>query len=77
MAEERWVPITIEKHSDFWYQCGRLGHVMKDCEEDDSEEKEEGNQYGPWLRESTLRGKRLSSKKRMRAIGRKKKTRRK
>lgn len=40
MAEERWTPITIEKLPDFYYQCGRLGH-MNECEEDDSEGEDE------------------------------------
>lgn len=55
MAEEVWIPITIEKLPDFCYQCGRLGHVMNECEEDDSEEEdEEENQYSPWMRGSSV-----------------------
>lgn len=49
MADERWIPITYEKLSDFCYGCGKLDHVLKDCDEHKPDEEMQ-TQYGPWLR---------------------------
>lgn len=49
MADERWIPITYEKLPDFCYSCGRLGHVVKDCDEHLGTENSQ-LQYGSWLR---------------------------
>lgn len=49
--EDRWISIPIEKLEDFCYKCGRLGHVLKECEEEGSEDDQD-LQYRGWMRES-------------------------
>lgn len=53
--KEKWIPITIEKLPDFCYMCGKLGHVLKECDEKNGTEEEEP-QYGVWMRASGRHG---------------------
>lgn len=39
MIDEKWIPVTYEKLLDFCYACGKLGHMMKDCDSDSSPRK--------------------------------------
>lgn len=34
MADKTWIKVTYEKLPDFCYYCGKLGHVVHDCEEE-------------------------------------------
>lgn len=52
-AEESWSRATYEKLPDYCYSCGRIGHVLKDCNEVELGEEDE-LQYGPWLREDNF-----------------------
>lgn len=49
-GEDRWIPITYEKLPDFCYGRGRLGHTIKECE-DQINSAESELLYGPLLRE--------------------------
>lgn len=51
--EAKWIPITIEKLPDFYYGCGRMGHVQKDCDEEEEDNTQKA-QYGSWLREESV-----------------------
>lgn len=46
-----WIPITFEKLPDFCYYCGKLGHVMQDCDEEGVEAAVKTD-YGLELRET-------------------------
>lgn len=48
-ANKTWIPVTYEKLLDFCYQCGKLGHVCHECEEEGTSDSKE-NSYGPELR---------------------------
>lgn len=50
MADERWIPITYEKLPNFCYGCGKLDHVLKECDEHVPGDADQ-LQYGVWLRE--------------------------
>ncbi|KAL0433345.1 UNVERIFIED_CONTAM: hypothetical protein Slati_2668800 [Sesamum latifolium] len=54
-GEQLMVSFTYEKLPTFCYECGVLGHIMRDCElrlEKLDKGKEGGElQYGAWLRE--------------------------
>lgn len=50
-AERKWVPITYEKLLDFCYLCGKLDHVLQDCEEKEAEKGQVKN-YGVNLRDT-------------------------
>lgn len=52
-AEESWSGITYEKLPDFCYICGRLGHVLKNCSEEEDDSTDD-SQYGPWMREDNF-----------------------
>lgn len=48
-AEEQWIVLILyEKLPEFCFQCGRVGHVMRHCQEDQTDGKSQA--YGPWLR---------------------------
>lgn len=49
MADEKWIPITYEKLPDFCYGCGKLGHVVKECDVH-VPVSDTPYQYGTWLR---------------------------
>ncbi|KAL2933007.1 hypothetical protein RDABS01_016126 [Bienertia sinuspersici] len=54
----KWVDIKYERLDDFYYYCGKLGHVDRDCSFIDSYEgssKEMVYKYGLWLRASSLK----------------------
>lgn len=54
----KWVDIKYERLGDFWYYCGRLGHIDKDCSfitDDEGTSKELVYKYGPWMRASPLK----------------------
>lgn len=60
----KWVDIKYERLTDFCYYCGRIGHVDRDCsyQQNDVGFDEVVYQYGPWLRASPRRQRRLHAK---------------
>lgn len=50
------VEIKYERLPTFCYECGILGHIERDCLQVSDDEKEEGKQWGSWLRASPRRG---------------------
>lgn len=51
MAEKTWIPITYEKLLDFCYCCGKLGHVIQECDVEGVENSKE-KMFGVELRET-------------------------
>lgn len=51
MTDEVWVPITYEKLPEFCYNCGKMGHVLKVCEDYEEDQNEE-LEFGLWLKET-------------------------
>ena len=53
-----WIPFKYERLPTFFcYNCGKVGHALKDCDVRESDEKEKESarvlkQYGDWLRAS-------------------------
>lgn len=55
--KEVWCPIQYEKLPDFCYQCGKLGHSIRECDVPVAGLLRSGlNQYGDWLRAPIFRG---------------------
>ena len=52
-----WAEVRYEKIVDFYFGCGRLGHVLKNCEEGMSlpEEVEGKMKYGLWMKVAPIR----------------------
>lgn len=50
--ESVWICIQYERLTDFYYCCGRIGHVMKDCRDLTLEKGKDAEnfQFGGWLR---------------------------
>ncbi|KAJ8422345.1 hypothetical protein Cgig2_006315 [Carnegiea gigantea] len=44
-----WIKIKYVKLPKFCYRCGRLGHVVKECETTTDDVAKEELQYGSWL----------------------------
>lgn len=61
MVEDRvrgegvWCPFRYEFLPNFYYVCGRLGHVEKECDYVVGDEEEE-KQFGDWLRVTPAKG---------------------
>ncbi|KAK2973509.1 LOW QUALITY PROTEIN: hypothetical protein RJ640_020171 [Escallonia rubra] len=46
-----WIPLQYERLPDFYFNCGRLGHVTRSCPNPPLEIPAHlSNPYGPWLR---------------------------
>jgi len=56
-----WIRFKYVKLPDFYYRCGKLGHVLKGCDTIQAEESNSNLQYGAWLRASLLKSHRLQA----------------
>lgn len=50
------IDVTYERLPNFYYGCGFLGHIERDCLVLTDEEREHEKQWGSWLRASPRRG---------------------
>ncbi|XVF84491.1 hypothetical protein PTKIN_Ptkin17bG0041100 [Pterospermum kingtungense] len=57
--ERVWAKVRYEKMADFYFACGRLGHVMRFCVERGTREVsgDRRRKFGLWLKAAPLRNK--------------------
>ncbi|KAJ8423471.1 hypothetical protein Cgig2_013514 [Carnegiea gigantea] len=64
-CENRWQDyrdtLQVRQTPGVFYGCGRLGHVLKGCDDVEAEEDDPNLQYGTWLRASPLKSKRRNA----------------
>ncbi|KAJ8444308.1 hypothetical protein Cgig2_019866 [Carnegiea gigantea] len=53
--KQLWIKFKYVKLSEFCYGCGKLGHVLINCDMVSKTEEESDLQYGVWLRASPLK----------------------
>ena len=57
VKERSWAQIKYEKLLEFYFACGKLGHLLKNCGEKTKMSVVDSSQmrYGPWLRAAPVR----------------------
>ena len=57
MKERSWAQIKYENLLEFYFACGKLGHLLKNCGEKTKMSVVDSSQmrYGPWLRAAPVR----------------------
>ncbi|KAL2902909.1 Gag-Pro-Pol polyprotein [Bienertia sinuspersici] len=55
-GETCWVELKYERLPFFCYICGVMGHIERDCQEEEVEGDEKGRQWGAWLKASPRKG---------------------
>ncbi|KAL2895150.1 RNA helicase NPH-II [Bienertia sinuspersici] len=50
------IEVKYERLPTFYYACGEIGHIKRDCEKVAEEDKDSDKQWGSWLRASPRKG---------------------